>query len=341
MNVILVEGPYFEDFDIGEVLESPPSITLTDGFSAIHQAIFGDRLRLPLDQPFCKEVTGSEKVLVNPSMVINVAIGQTTYATQRVMGNLFYRGLVLKRQVYLGDTLSTTTKVVALCQNRIKPGRKSSGMVVLEIQVRNQLGEEILHFWRCAMVPCRDTEVDTGHRDDLNTISPKINQDALINAIPSLWNLNLFRQRFSGIHFDEIDEGAHYRVEAREAVTCALELVRLTLNMAITHTDPAASVYGKRLVYGGHTISVAAAQIMKALPNVVTLIAWHHCNHLAPVFEHDMLQSEIFVDKKIPEKSGGGLVELTVKVWAERAEGNPDSGTSVQVLDWSLVVLMA
>lgn len=339
--MILVDGPYFEDFKIGDTLESPPSITLTEGFAAIHQAIFGDRMRLPLDHSLCKDITGSENVLANPSMVINVAIGQTTYATQHVVGNLFYRGLILKQPVYLGDTLTTTTKVVALRQNSIKPGRASSGMVTLEIQVKNQKGEEILYFWRCPMVACRDAEVITRKADDLTAVSEEIDQNSLIRAIPSQWNLCLFRERIEGAHYSDIDEGTHYQVEARDTVTCAPELARMTLNMAMIHTDEAASAYGQRVVYGGHTITMAAAQMTRALPNIVTLMGWYHCNHLAPVFENDILQSEIFVDKKTPMATGGGLVELTIKVWADRGKGNPGLGSKVQVLDWSLVVLMA
>ena len=31
MKEILIEGPYFEDFTVGEFLEEAPSITLTEG----------------------------------------------------------------------------------------------------------------------------------------------------------------------------------------------------------------------------------------------------------------------------------------------------------------------
>ena len=43
---IEVDGPYFEDFTHGQVFEAP-SVTLTTGFAALHQAFFGERLRLP------------------------------------------------------------------------------------------------------------------------------------------------------------------------------------------------------------------------------------------------------------------------------------------------------
>ena len=44
-----LEPPWFEDFSIGDDLSAVPSVTVTDGYAAIHQMVFGDRSRLPLD----------------------------------------------------------------------------------------------------------------------------------------------------------------------------------------------------------------------------------------------------------------------------------------------------
>jgi len=237
--------------------------------------------------------------------------------------------------------LSTTTKVGALRQNKAKTGRPATGMVALEILTTNQHGDEIVHFWRCPMVPCRDPEADTGHNDDLNQIPSEISVDALSAAAPSDWNLDLYKQKIKGFHFTDVEEGVNYRVKARDTVTSAPELTRLTLNLAMTHTDAGASVYGKRLVYGGHTISIAAAQMVRALPNVLTLLAWTHCDHVAPVFENDILRSEIRVLKKTALDTGGGLLELHIKVWAERGDQAPQPAADIQVLDWGLIVFMA
>ena len=85
----------------------------------MHQALTGDRLRLPLDAELSR---GGDRrraePLAHPNLVCDVAIGQSTGPTQRVLGNLFYRGLVLLTPVHIGDTLRTRTEVVALKQNR-------------------------------------------------------------------------------------------------------------------------------------------------------------------------------------------------------------------------------
>ncbi|MGB1428851.1 MAG: acyl dehydratase, partial [Cycloclasticus sp.] len=71
------------------------------------------------------------------------------------------------------------------------------------------------------------------------------------------------------------------------------------------------------------------------------ILAWRHCNHIAPVFEEDILYSEISVIKKTPLESGGGLVDLQINVWADRGENAPKECKNDHVLDWGLVILMA
>ena len=66
----------------------------------------------------------------------------------------------------------------------------------------------------------------------------------------------------------------------------------MTLNMAMTHTDATRSVYGKRLVYGGHDLD-SGLSVGRALPNLVTILAWEKCDHVGPVFEEDILESRV------------------------------------------------
>ena len=338
---ILVGSPWFEDLKLGQVFDDAPAVTVSAGHAVAHEAVFGDRLRLPLDTELSRAVTGREQPLAHPNLVCNLAIGQTTAPSGRVMGNLFYRGLVLQQPVHLGDTLRTRTRIVALRQNRARPGRAATGMAVFEMHVENQRGETVLHFWRCPMLPCRDPEADTGHADSFDSVAAEIDLDRVREAVPSDWRLDEFRARVPGAHFGEVPEGASYRVEGRDTVTCAPEIARMTLNVAGAHTDAAASPYGRRLVYGGHTISLAAAQVTRALPNLVTLLAWRGCDHTAPVFEGDVLDTDFDVEAKHALPGGGGLLDLHVRVRAERGDQAPEPGRDVPVLDWRVIGLMA
>jgi len=341
VRIITVEAPYFEDLKVGRLYTDAPAVTLTAGHAAFHEALFGDRLRLPLDETLCEKVTGSARALVHPNVVCNVAIGQTTSPTQRVKGNLFYRGLVLHQPVFVGDTLRTSTKIVALKQNRAKPGRDATGMAVLEIHVDNQRSETVLHFWRCAMIPCRDPNVTTGANDSFDTIPAELDMQQVEAAVPVGWQLDHFRREIPGEHFEELEEGSRYVIDAKDSVTSAPELARLTLNVAKAHTDAASSPYGKRLVYGGHTISMASAQITRALPNLVTLVAWRSCDHTEPVFEGDVLHTEFSIDAKHPLAMGGGLIDLRAIVHATRGDQAQNPGAEATVLDWRVVGLMA
>ena len=337
---IEIGSPWFEDLKRGQVFDDAPAVTLTSGHAAFHEAAYGDRLRLPLDAELCRSVTRSDRLLANPNMVGNVAIGQTTFPSGRVIGNLFYRGLVLQRPVHLGDTLRTTTTIAALRQNKPKPGRPATGMAVFEMHVENQRGETVLHFWRCPMLPCRDPEARTGHEDSFDSVESELDMDRVRRAVPSHWKLDAMRQLLPGVHFAEVRPGVTYAVEGRDTVTCAPEITRLTLNVASAHTDAGASAHGRRLVYGGHTISTAASQLTRALPNLVTFVAWRSCDHTAPVFEGDVLRSEFEVEAVHPLESGGGLLDLRALVYAERAEAEAGDG-EVTVLDWRMLALMA
>lgn len=327
---IPVTGPHFEDFRIGQQYDAP-AVTLTSGHAALYQAITGDRLRLPLDHHLSRRLTGLDRPLAHPMLVINLAIGQTTWASQRVKANLFYRGLILRRPVLLDDTLHTTSRVVALKQNTIKPGRPATGIVALEMVSRNQHDEEVLHFWRCPMIPCRSPDAATGHGDDLTRVGTQPDVETLRQAAPTNWQLEALRSRLP-TELPKIEAGMRLAVEARDTVTSAPELVRATLNMAMAHTDAKLSYLGERLVYGGHTVSIAFAQITRAIPSLITLLAWESCDHVAPVIENDRLRSEVFVTA-IEQLASGRLLRLRVETFAARGNHEEES----KVLDWRLV----
>jgi acyl dehydratase len=317
-------GPHFDDLVVGQVFDTAPSMTLTAGAAATHQAILGDRLRLALDAELAVAVTGEPGPLAHPALVCDVAIGQSTLVTQRVKANLFYRGLAFHRYPVIGDTLYTRTEVVGLKQNSIKPGRAATGLAALRMTTVDQQDRKVLDFYRCAMLPLSKDDIDTGHADDLS----RIGADAATLNPTAGWNEDAFRARVSGSHFDPGVAGAVLHSTA-DVVSSAPELARLTLNIAATHHDWRAG--GKRLVYGGHTIGLALAQTSRLLPNLVTVLGWESCDHTGPVHEGDTLFSELHV-----ESAEDGVLRLRSLVYA--AVG-PDGGEDRQVLDWRFSAL--
>lgn len=332
-----IDGPYFEDFTIGQTFVAP-SITVTEGHAAVYAALFGDRMRLPLDHHLSRRVTGESRPLAHSYLALHLAAGQTTYASQHVKGNLFYRGLRLLRPVHIGDSLYTTTKVVGLKQNRAKPGRAATGMVALEMTTVNQHEDEVLHFWRCPMIACRDPNADTGRSDDFDWIKSEFEQAELLATVPGGWDLKPLAGDTVGLRTPALAIGDEVIVAARDTVTSAPELVRMSLNIAYTHTDARASHLGQRLVYGGHTISLALAQVTRALPNLLTMIAWRHCDHLGPVLEGDIVSTRFKVAGLIAVPGGGTLYDLAVEAFASRKQPGSDDYSEEKVLDWGLVV---
>jgi acyl dehydratase len=332
-----VAGPFYEDLEVGQVFDASPGLTLTDGHAAVHQAILGDRLRLALDADLFSRVVGEEARLAHPALVCDVAIGQSTLVTQRVIANLFYRGLVLRRAPRIGDTLRTTTEVVALRDTSARPGRPPTGLAALRIRTVDQDDRAVLDFHRCAMLPMRDEGSRPGHADDLDAISAQLPADALRGAVAG-WDLRTYRDAVPGVHADGLAPGTRYVLENGDTVTDAPELARLSLNVAAAHTDATSTTRGQRLVYGGHTIGIALAHVTRALPNLVTVVAWRSCDHLAAVVEGDVLRSVVTVEALEPLAGGdGALVDLRVETAADRADG---SGRDA-VLDWRLVAVMA
>ena len=312
-----MSAPYFEDLPVGARFETAPALTLTEGHAALHQAIAGDRLRLSLDRALGEAVLGPGAPLAHPALVWDVAIGQSTVATGRVIANLFYRGLLLRRPVRIGDTLHTTTEVIARRENRSRP----TGLALLRIRTVDQEDRPVLDFTRCAMLPLRGEP--TGEEGDEVGGAADLETDALAQAAAG-YDLSALPSD-GGVEEGEIEGG--------DVVDSAPALARLTLNVAMAHLDATRAAQGQRLVYGGHTIGIAAAQASRAAPGLVTILGWHAADHTGPVFEGDTLRSRIDVERRDPLPAGGELVHFRSQVTAvERDEF---------VLDWRFVGVMA
>ncbi len=334
---VTVAGPWYEELEVGQVFDGSPGMTLTAGHAALHQAVLGDRLRLPLDRHLAGDVIDAGAPLAHPGLVCDVAIGQSTLATQRVIANLFYRGLALRRAPRIGDTLRTTTEVVALRDTSSRAGRAPTGLAVLRVRTLDHTGKPVLDYHRCAMLPMREESARPGHADDFDAIRSELDPAQLTESIRG-WDLARYRELIPGPHGAGLAVGSVYAVESGDTVTGAPELVRLTLNVAAAHSDPASSGRGRRLVYGGHTIGIALSHATRAIPNLVTVLAWRSCDHLAPVFEGDVLRSVVTVQAVEPSADVDGvLVDLRVQTRADRPAGED----AAAVLDWRLVGVMA
>jgi len=88
---------------------------------------------------------------------------------------------------------------------------------------------------------------------------------------------------------------------------------------------------GRRLVYGGHTIGLAQASLTRMFPDTATVLGWQACDHLAPVFEKDVLGFHHTLLDEQPT-AGGRLRAIQVEVDAQGGDDPPRP-----VLDWRVV----
>ncbi len=163
----------------------------------------------------------------------------------------------------------------------------------------------MLDFCRCAMLPLRDAAGRSGREDSFEEIAAELDGAALrrpfagwrLDALPRALGAGAGTSDTAGSAGDDdgppvaIAPGTRWRVDGGDVVSSAPELARLTLNVAAVHHDRAGQRDGRRLVYGGHTIGIAAAQATRSLPRIATFVGWHSCDHLAPVHEGDTLRS--------------------------------------------------
>ena len=157
----------------------------------------------------------------------------------------------------------------------------------------------------------------------------------VVALVPAGWDLEPLRAEPLGDRCSPSCGRGTYAVEAAETVTAATELARLSLNIAHTHTDAGASAHGRRLVYGGHVIGVAASHVTRALPDLATILAWESCDHLGPTFEGDRLRSRVEITRLRAVRPTAG--------WSTCGCGRPPRAIDERprdVLDWRLVALM-
>lgn len=329
--MVVAEGPYFDELEVGRVFDSAPGVTLNEGRAGVHQAILGDRLRLALDDDLAVRLTGGR--FASPALVWNVAIGQSTLATHHVKANLFYRNLVLLRQPAIGDTLRTTTTVVGLRENSRREGRPPTGLAALRMETVDQLDRPVLDFYRCAMLPLRG-DAPTGHADDLSEIGAA---GPAASPLPE-WDSALWTGAIGRRPTPE--RGEVLEVVGGDVISGAPELARLTTNLASVHHDAAAGG-GTRLVYGGHTIGLALAQVTRAIPDIATVLSWRSCDHVGPVHEGDTLRSRVTVEGAREAERGWRLLDLRSEVAADGADGADEAVEPRPVLDWRFTALVA
>jgi 2-methylfumaryl-CoA hydratase len=323
-NLITADGPYYDWLTVGQVLAPQHAVTLDTGMAALYQSISGESLALTLSDQLSSKVTRNDARLASPGLVINLSIGQSTVATRRAIANLFYRNLRLLRPVYLGETLHTTVTIKALSDAAPKPDQVLRGKVLLGIKTTSN-GDTVLDYERCALLPVSSTGSLSGHNTEVGPADSPLNLGSYAHLVPSDWQSKEFppTQRWSSA-----------TDATRDHIDLAAGFARLTHNRAIVHRDETASVYGKRLVYGGHVVALAQASLTRCLPDIATIIGWHSCSHTGPAFEGDLLSftHELVDQLSVSDEWAMQAVAITGVAIRDNEE--------TEILRWTVVVVV-
>lgn len=324
-----VRSPYFNELRPGDVFDTAPAVTLTEGMAAVHASIVGNRYPLALDGALANTVVGRR--IVSPALAWDVSIGQSTSVTQHVHANLFYLGLCFARLPAVGDTLRTTTTVEALWEVDRREGRPLTGLAVLRITTADQERRPVLDYRRCAMILLAPGSAATGFADQFPR-AVDLGKDVDLFASVADWDLAALRT--AGGSSRRV--GDVLEVLGGDVVSSAPELARLTGNVTRVHHEAAAGG-GTRLVYGGHAIGLAFHHVCQALPEIVAVAGWHKCDHFAPVRDGEFLASTVQIESTQPHDSGA--TALGLRVTTVRREGDGDEGEVVLI--WRPVVIVA
>ncbi|HEY2834045.1 MAG TPA: MaoC family dehydratase [Sporichthyaceae bacterium] len=311
-------GNFFEDFSVGQVLEHATPRTVTEGDRALYTSLYPTRFAVPSSAPFAASV-GLHPAPVEDLVAFHIAFGKTVPdVSLNAVANLGYAELRFHRPVVPGDTLRTRSEVIGLKQN--SNGR--SGVVYVRSTATNQRGEVALDWARWVMVHKRDVDAPAPQ-----TVLPELASALSAKELPIPDGLDFSRYDF--VAAGEPHRLGDYRVGEKidhvDGVTLTeaehMMATRLWQNTAKVHFNVEARPDGKRLIYGGHIISMARALSYNGLANAAMIAAINGGAHTNPAFAKDTVYawSEV-LDKAELDAPGVGALRLRLVATRGRDE---------------------
>lgn len=141
-----MSGLYFEDFEVGRVLEHPIRRTVTEMDNTLFSCLTHNPQPLHIDYHFAAESEWG-RPLVNSiftlGVMIGVSVSDTTLGT--TIANLGMTEMKFPRPVFIGDTLHASTEVIS---KRESNSRADAGVVVFRHRAFNQRDELVAECLR-------------------------------------------------------------------------------------------------------------------------------------------------------------------------------------------------
>jgi 2-methylfumaryl-CoA hydratase len=280
-------GNFFEDFRIGQEIVHATPRTVTAGDAALYLALYGSRFAVNCAEAAARQL-GYPKTPIDDLLAFHIVFGKTVPdVSLNAIANLGYAECRFVAPVYVGDTLSATSRVIGLKQN----SSAKTGAVYVRSTGRNQRGETVIEYVRWVMV----------RKSDLAAAAPEAVVPALSDRVapedfvlPAGLKTADFDAAMSGSKHLWEDYSVGERIDHVDGVTIEeadhMMAARLYQNTARVHFNAFTEKdgrFGRRIVYGGHVISLARAISFNGLANAFAIATINGGRHVAPCFAGD------------------------------------------------------
>ena len=321
-----VSGNFFEDFRIGQTIRHAVPRTVTTGDASLYTALYGTRFAVQSSDAFAKAI-GYAHAPLDDMLVFHIVFGKTVPdISLNAVANLGYANCRFLKPVYPGDTLSATSEVIGLKEN----SNKQTGVVYVRSRGFDDRGDCVLDYVRWVMVRKRDTNAPI-EKEGVPDLPKSVAVADLGAACPPInvknWDFDLSGAPFRFGDFaagETIDHVDGMTVEEAEHML-ATRLYQNTAKVHFNQFSEKQGRFGKRLIYGGHVISLARALSFNGLANAFHIAAINGGRHVAPLFSGETVfaWSKVLECAALPGRSDVGALRLRMLATKDRPCAEP------------------
>jgi len=330
-------GNFFEDFSIGQKIVHATPRTLSSGGQALYTALYGTRFAVQSATTFARAI-GYPRSPVDDLLVFHIVFGKTVAdISLNAVANLGYADCRFLKPVYPGDTLSTVSEVIGLKQN----SNGKTGVVYVRSTGYDQSGDQVLEYVRWVMVRKRDIDAPAPQAL-VPDLPSSVDPASLGCACPPI-DENSFDFKLSGSPFRFGDYRVGEKIDHVDGMTVEesdhMQATRLYQNTAKVHFNQHTEKdgrFGRRIIYGGHVISLARALSFNGLANAFHITAINGGRHIAPLFAGDTVYAWSMVTdaQPIAARNDIGALRLTTIATKNLACNDfPDAGHDAAILE--------
>ena len=304
-------GNFFEDFRLGQKLAHATPRTLTEGDVSLYTALYGPRFALQSADAFAGSL-GLPGAPIDDLLVFHIVFGKTVPdISLNAVANLGYAEGRFLKPVYPGTTLSAVSEVIGLKEN----SNKQTGVVYVRTDGFDEHGDKVLTYVRWVMVRKRDASAVVAESSVPKTaafvvpsslVTPLADFshfDTAASGSPHLWDDYSKGEKIDHVDGMTVEESDHM---------LATRLYQNTAKVHFNQFTESKGRFGRRLIYGGHVISLARALSFNGLANAVSIAAINAGRHVNPLFAGDTVfaWSEVLDKAEIAHRKDVGALRL-------------------------------